>query len=200
MISRRDVLNALTIFFVLPVVTFIALLAGMLPAQAWVVNGCKFPGADPAISYRFFSVTQPYINAFNQGQYDWDVSDVPGYFYETTTNSDPNINVYDATYSWTDWAITEGGCPNDIQGSENWYNDEVNIKYNHNTADGLDAVDKKLLSVHELGHAYGLAHSSLGCAAPGPVVMRSDPTYPRDVCGVTDAPFPNDEGGIHAVY
>ena len=48
---------------------------------------------------------------------------------------------------------------------------------------------------HELGHAYGLNHSGLTCAAPGPSVMvqgegkfacGGTPPWAEDVNGVTD--------------
>lgn len=73
------------------------------------------------------------------------------------------------------------------------------MTFNWGTMSGLSATEKKIIAIHEMGHSYGLAHSSLGCGANRPV-MRSDPTWVLDNCGDANAPYPNDVAGVNAQY
>lgn len=144
------------------------------------------------------SVGTTWKNSFNDGQGKWDLK-TPGYggwFTENASGTDTEVYVYDAHYAESWWGATFGGCSSG--GSQPWYNDRVDVKFNLATAGGLDSTERRLLAIHELGHGLGLAHSSLDCRVP--VVMKSDPTYALDVCGTSDAPHPNDVAGIAALY
>ena len=159
-------------------------------ANAYTFHGCKYDGTDPAISYRYYSVGATYQTAFDQGQYAWDVTSVPGYFY-STTGSDPMINVEDGSYSGSDWAVTSFGC----DGDGTYTSNEVTVRMDIVDMAGLTAYEKKLVLIHELGHAYGLGHSGTGCADPR--VMSQGST--KFGCGGTP-PWSNDQAGVNARY
>lgn len=166
-------------------------------AEAWVLNGCKYAGTNPAIGYRYYSLSSPWQTAFGSGQTAWNSTSAAGYFISTPLDPTPNIKVQDYWTSSTWWGLAQGGC--DSGGGQIWYNELVTITFNNRTADGLPTTDKFLIATHEQGHAYGLAHSSLGCGSNRPV-MRSDATWVYDNCGDPYAPYPNDVAGVNAAY
>lgn len=163
------------------------------PAKAYAHLCGKFMGSDPAISYRYYSVTDAYATAFGGAQSDWDSTSAPGYFSYQPTNDDPMINVHDGAYSWTHWAeMDPGSCVVGL-----WSYNEVTIRFNTREMAGLSAREKKIVAVHELGHAYGLAHTSLTCSSPGPSVMRQGTA--KFSCAGT-APWADDVNGVRAKY
>lgn len=169
-------------------------LSSSTPADAYVLNGCKFAGTSPAISYRRYSLTSSIETAFVGGQAAWDASSAPGYFYDTTSST-PNIPVYDAYYAGSWWAVASGGC--DPGGFKTWYNDRVTIKFDQGDMASLAADEKEMVAIHELGHAYGLAHTNLTCSSPGPAVMRQGSA--KFSCSGS-APWSNDVDGVHYIY
>lgn len=180
----------------LGVVVGAMLLSMVSPANAWVLNRCKYAGSDPTIHYKFYSVTSTYETAFQSGQAAWDATSSPGYFKEVT-GWDPNLEVRDEWSSSTKWAWVAGGCPSGTY--QTWNGNETYMTFNTRTMASLSATEKKIVAIHEMGHSYGLAHSSLGCGANRPV-MRSDPTWVLDNCGDANAPYPNDVAGVNAQY
>jgi hypothetical protein len=94
--------------------------------------------------------------------------------------------------------LASGGC--DSGSGQTWYDERVEIRFNTRATGGLSTTEKKLVAIHELGHAYGLAHSSLGCGAIYEPVMRSDPTWVMDNCGNPNAPYSNDVYGVTIIY
>lgn len=165
------------------------------PAQAYTKLCGKFFGVDgnDPISYRYYSITTTYYNAFNSAQGRWDATKAPGYFRYEKNNGDPEIEVRDASYAWGDWARTSWqGCTFGY-----WSYDEVKLSFNSRTMKGLSAREKKIVAEHEIGHAYGLGHESLGCSNPGPAVMRQGQT--KFGCG-GDGPWYDDVQGVKSKY
>lgn len=162
------------------------------PASAWQQECGRFFGGDPSLNYRYYGVTQSYRDAFNQAQYSWDTTSAPGTFYENSTDTDPHVEVRDFQYSWGDWARTTWTC-----GVVYWLNNEVYIDFNTGTMASLSAREKKIVAIHELGHAYGLAHEYYTCSYPGPATMR--PGQGKFACA-GDGPWYDDVLGVQTIY
>lgn len=161
-------------------------------ASAYYIHGCKYDGSSPSIGYGFNSVTSAFQTAVNTAAGNWNADPVPGSFF-IDTGSDPEINVYDAYYAWSEWAITSWGCDGDGTYSSN----EVTAKINLTTMTGLSATQRAIVLTHELGHAYGIGHVTLGCSSPGPAGMRQGSS--KFSCAGTP-PWRDDEDGVSSVY
>lgn len=182
-------------------VAAMATLAVAVPtvAHAYAFHGCRWgntfgqPFTDnTAITYRFNSVGSNYVDAFNQAQYAWDTKPVPGYF--TPTTSSPHIEVFDDQYSQSWYALTTWVCNNGT------YLILIDVEFNKRLMSSLSANKKALVAMHELGHTYGLAHVSNGCANQqiGPAVMKPDATT-GNPCGGSP-PYADDVNGVNARY
>lgn len=163
------------------------------PAAAYSFLCGRYTGSDPGISYRFYSVTTAYQDAFNQAQYAWDSTSAPGFFAHDQDNGDPMLEVRDDSYSWDDWArMSYDGCT-----FEYWDFNETRINFNTRTMNGLTAREKKIVGEHEAGHSYGLDHEYYDCTNPGPTVMK--PGTSKFSCG-GDGPWYDDVQGVKAKY
>lgn len=163
----------------------------------YTFRGCKYDAdsIDP-IQYRFFSVGSAYETAFKEAENAWDGTLSPGYFDEHSMSLDPEINVLDEDRIEEDtfaWAFTTGDpddgphCADDGTHKGN----EVSITFNTTIMDSVSAHKKKMVAIHELGHAYGLGHVITECR-----VMRSSEEI--FTCGTL--PSDDDVDGVIALY
>lgn len=163
--------------------------------SAYSVHGCRYAldSIDP-ISYRFFSVGSDYETAFKDAEEIWDNTAAPGYFEEHSISFDPEVNVVD-NYRAANWAaLTTGSCTITAGSSFGYYNgNEVEMDFNTRIMNGLSATDKKLVAMHEIGHAYGLWHVSTGCRP-----MRNNLNV-YNSCGST-MPTADEITGVGAIY
>jgi len=136
-------------------VTGLVLAVILLSAEAYVQNPdkCKMP--DSSIGYYFSAITSPYQIAFTSAESAWDSTTAWGYFHSTTYSA-ANIRVYDYAYGASEpIAWTAGACSYDSV----WNNGRVDIRFNQTKMDSYPTLKKKATAAHELGHAYGLAHT-----------------------------------------
>jgi predicted SprT family Zn-dependent metalloprotease len=70
-----------------------------------------------------------------------------GYYY-------PELDIYDGSYVWSEWAFTTGTC-RDGRFSQ----DHLNITINDRTIRYLSLAHVRFVMVHELGHTAGLGHN-----------------------------------------
>jgi hypothetical protein len=135
------------------------------PADAYILNvdGCKFPGTNPTIRYKFISVTGTYKTATRGTRDWWNNSSVPGLFSESTTSS-PEINVYDGAYGGSYLAKITGGLRigRPMERALTFYWKMSNL-------DGTTSTRKKITGTHELGHTYGLRHAGGNSCNTSPV-------------------------------
>ena len=175
------------------ILTLVLLVSVASPVEAadpyYVHHGCWYnPNSMNPISYRFFSVHSDYETAFKDGEAEWDSTSAPGYFREQSWSVDPEINVTDGFYmaGWN--AETTGSCPST---TGLWNGNEVGIDFNRTEMDDDSASAKEITAMHEIGHAYGLAHVSSGCR-----LMRDSDII--NTCG--SMPTSDDVDGVIARY
>ena len=174
----------------------IATVVGSIPALANPpASGCKFPGSNPTIQYRYYSVESQQITAHSSGAGRWNSSAAAGSF-ASTTGSDPEIKVYDGEYAFDGVAVTGGSCT-----GGNWTNDVVSIRYDVSKMTGYSATGRRLIATHELGYAYGLAHQSfLTCLSGLITVMNPTAVWAYSNCGTSAAPYPPDVDAVNDIY
>ena len=78
-------------------------------------------------------------------------------------------------------------------GSWNYTGNEVEYQFNTRVMDSYTSQNKKLIAIHEIGHAYGLDHVSSGCRLMREVLEQFNS------CGVA-MPSADDVAGVNAIY
>lgn len=171
----------------------VAVLVGTAPdrADAYATTGCKFSsGETPSITYNFFELTSTYQSVFTTSQSNWDAHTNPTTFLTKTTSTDPNIDVFDYPYVWSEWAKASWGCT-----FGTFHADEVAIELNQRTMADFTTAKRVKVTTHEIGHAYGLAHVSMSCGYPAVMEQGTD----KFGCSGT-APWEDDVIGWDALY
>lgn len=172
------------------------------PADGYVSGDCKFSGSNPSVKFKFNSVDSHYQTITYYASTRWNNTSAPGSF-SATTSTTRNIDVYDAYYSWTHRAITEGGCS--LSGGPNtWSNNRVKVKYNTRYMDGTQStyLRNQHTAIHEFGHAYGLSHdTSVNCSSTGKAVMYTNSYWVYDNCSSSPiGPYWDDVAGVTNQY
>ncbi len=129
-------------------------LLGLVPGiSAAIPLGCRFDtGSINPVSYSFFSVGSDYQTAFNGAANVWNNASVDPELEFQGSNMDPEVDVRDGWYFGNQWALAHTQCSSDGTFTGN----DVKIEFNTKTMDSLSAAQKKLVAMHEIGHAYGL--------------------------------------------
>ena len=175
----------------------LAFLTSTATAQSsgYAFTGCRYdPDSIDPISYRFFGVGSEYQTAFRDAETVWDRTSASGYFSEHHTSLDPEINVTDSSLPYTWGGKVTGHCSKAAGATfGNYTGNEVELQFNTRVLDSYTSHNKKLVAMHEIGHAYGLDHVSSGCR-----LMRHRLDQ-YNSCGVA-MPSADDVAGVNAIY
>lgn len=163
---------------------------GLSTSAHYTHHGCTYDAdsIDP-ISYRFFSVQEENEDAFTDAEDRWDRSAAPGYFSEQSWSWDPEINVIDEFGLNNVAAFVSVDCDDDGTYTGN----EVQLEYNIFVMRDLSSDDRERVSMHELGHIYGLNHTSGGCH-----VMQNGSSLFG--CSLSGLPHAHDVDGVEELY
>ena len=150
------------------------------PATAWALHGCRYSGSTPTVEIKFNNVQNLNANAVKTARIKWNAVNSPVTFVQNNGSSDPELDVYDQSYSttsawaWIDYS-PEHGCSSSGT-PEVWNNNETDLHINNSSFNARTKREKWIISVHELGHALGLDHSVLTCTS---CLLYTSPS-PRD--------------------
>lgn len=191
------------------------LAAGMLvagsgadePAAAWVAFGCRFAGADPTITYKYVKMGA-YGRTFRNAAREWNQRKVPGRFIRTrAATANMLVARVDSDLQWLGWVADRNWIDNSCAGPpmDGWLNNRMAIFLNRKVMNNpgtyprLTSGQRKLVMMHELGHAYGLAHpQQIGCQYTPSVMQTANHKWD---CGWRGrAPWPDDVAGVNAIY
>lgn len=169
------------------------LIAGTLPApsaHAYEVNGCKYGGTNPTIRYQLVSMGAGWTTAFQVGQAAWDATSAPGFFTQVYDAS-RNLQAEDADYSFGAPAQQYGLCVGGI-----WRDNLSFIQFDTSYLAGYSSYQEEVVAIHEIGHAYGLAHETYTtCTIPSVMVYAL-----AFICAPFDPPWVDDVAGVQHIY
>lgn len=153
-------------------------------------SGCRYSGSDPTLKIAYSgSLVEPHRYALVDAANRWNRTPAPGAFSVSQTGA--NIRGWTEYSSETYWAVTVGSCGSDI-----YWDTTVDIWFNSRTFDALSTYQKSVVAVHELGHAYGLAHVQMNCGGRPSVMEQGEEKFG---CPLTP-PWNDDVIGVQNIY
>lgn len=170
------------------------------PAQAYTFIGCKFDGTNPEIdieSYTLAGYTQPLENAVDA----WNTENVPGHFDLSPGSASIEVKITQWSSIEDYWGSTPGAddCPYAKgTGNSHVYSNKVEMYLNDATMASLSGPQRRLVIIHELGHAYGLWHMPVGCGQTKAVMQQTATKWTCNWSG--NAPWADDVDGVKARY
>jgi len=173
------------------------LVYAQFPAQAYTLEHCQWhdpaTGATP-ISWHYSlstsGATANFHSAAQSAAYRWGGTPTSIYFNEVSSKYQINVTDENAGSSGFD-GRTIYSC------SAGYFSGTVYVAVNRYYAQSYSQEGRTQVYVHELGHALGLAHTTVTLCNNVPIMYPSSDRYFR--CGIS-TPQTDDINGIKAMY
>jgi hypothetical protein len=148
---------------------------------------CRYTGQNPVIKI-VSAATPVYRTAVVTAANQWNRTAAPGVFQMATSGA--NLHVSGLSSAEDYWAETGARCR-----ANRFWAETVRLRYNTRTMNPLTPRQKWIVMAHELGHAYGLGHTSMACGRPS--VMEQG----REKFGCPGSPpWRDDVDGVVRIY
>ena len=171
---------------------------GRDPVLAFSTLGCQFTTA--TLKWQDSTSRSSYSTPGAASIAAWDATATPISLTKTTTGA--NIRVADGNFGNTNYdgitLDTSERDPTVYSCSGGTWDTTIVTWWNRYYADAYSAAKRQSVMVHELGHAFGLAHSS-GSNCLSVPIMQPDTATRWDLCH-WNTPQSDDVNGINFLY
>lgn len=165
------------------------------PAQATIPKVCKFPGTNPSLYFqKGLMATSRYWTATGSGAARWNAVAVPGSYIAWSSGKPTNVTVTEASFiDPTILAGTSGSCSAGL-----WTGSHTTFTWATEGSSRLTTIQLRMVGTHELGHSYGLGHSTTTtCAGTKSVMVQGALKWS---CNWGTEPWAEDISSVNAIY
>jgi hypothetical protein len=194
---RRPVIGAVVVLLV----TFVAPPAA---AHAYALSGCRFATSTDVLKWQDATTRPDYAGPAADAVGVWNAEPIPLTLVKATSGA--NIRIADGVFGKTWHGMSFAGITLDTSErdptiyacSGGTWDTTMVTWWNRSYTDPFPAEERQAIMIHELGHAFGLAHTFADLCGQA-TIMDADIVRWYTVCGL-HAPKQDDINGINALY